>query len=179
MKKTYFIADTHFGHKNIIRYSNRPFASVREMDETLIENWNNKVSKDSTVYHLGDFCFGRTYEDTIRYSSRLNGTIHLIKGNHDKHRQFTHHTFDSIRDIAEINVYGQKITLYHYACRTWNCSHHGAWMLYGHSHGSLQDDPNALSFDVGVDCHNYTPLSFDDVADIMATKKFVSVDHHN
>jgi calcineurin-like phosphoesterase family protein len=62
--------------------------------------------------------------------------------------------------------------------RVWNKSHHGAWHLYGHSHGTLPDDPNALSFDCGVDCHNYTPISFEQVEAIMAKKTFKPIDHH-
>lgn len=175
-----FTSDTHFGHANIIRYCNRPFKSVLEMDECMISNWNQKVSKDDTVYHLGDFAFGRYWEDIDKYRKRLNGKIHLIKGNHDKSKLFFRHGFTNFNwnSFQEIKVQGQDITLCHYALRVWNKSHHGAWHLYGHSHGSLMDDPNSLSFDVGVDCHNYTPLSFDEVAKIMSTKTFKAIDHH-
>ena len=53
----YYIADTHFGHENIMRHCNRPFTSVDEQDEILIKNWNNTVGKNDTVYIIGDFCF--------------------------------------------------------------------------------------------------------------------------
>ncbi|MFK5004710.1 hypothetical protein ACI4AP_29375, partial [Klebsiella pneumoniae] len=72
----------------------------------------------------------------------------------------------------------QRIVLCHYAMEVWNKSHHQAWHLYGHSHGSLPDNPNAKKFDVGVDCHNYTPLSYQDVKNIMARKNFKPFDHH-
>jgi calcineurin-like phosphoesterase family protein len=72
----------------------------------------------------------------------------------------------------------RDITLLHYALRVWNKSHYSSWHLYGHSHGSLPDDPNSMSFDVGIDCHNYTPISFEQVKAIMARKTYVPVDHH-
>lgn len=178
MNEVFFTSDTHFGHANIIRYSNRPFKSVLEMDECLINNWNKKVSKDDIVYHLGDFCFGRFYEDVERYRSKLNGSIHLIKGNHDKFKTLFRNNFASVQNFREEIIFGQKITFCHYAMKVWNCSHYGAWQLYGHSHGSLPDDPSSLSFDVGVDCFNYSPISFGEVQVIMSKKTFKSIDHH-
>lgn len=80
--KYFIISDTHFGHANIIRYCNRPFASVEEMDKALIEKWNSVVSKDDTVIHLGDVGLGsKTYIKNIL--SQLNGNKILIRGNHD------------------------------------------------------------------------------------------------
>lgn len=78
----FITADTHFGHSNIIGYCNRPFSDVKEMDGALIQNWNSVVGKGDVVYHLGDFAMGK--KDFItNIVSRLNGEIHLIKGNHD------------------------------------------------------------------------------------------------
>ncbi len=72
----------------------------------------------------------------------------------------------------------QDIVMLHYSMRVWNKSHHGSWHLYGHSHGTLPDDPNSLSIDVGVDCHNYQPISYDEIKSIMSKKEFKPVDHH-
>ena len=80
--KTFFTSDTHFGHAAIIQYCSRPYKSVEEMNQVLIDNWNSKVKKDDIVYHLGDFIFGGSklwYE----IFSKLNGNIVLIMGNHD------------------------------------------------------------------------------------------------
>ena len=77
----YYIADTHFGHDNIRRLSNRPFNSVEEMDKAIIDNWNRKVTDDDDVYILGDFSYKS--EDPIEYLKKLNGRKHLIVGNHD------------------------------------------------------------------------------------------------
>ncbi len=177
--KYWFTADTHFNHANIIKYCNRPFSDVVEMNETIIKNWNDRVGKDDLVYHLGDFCFGRSDAEFDMYFRRLNGLIVFIKGNHDKLAwQNRSKFYASSASYREIDIKGQDITLCHYAMRVWNKSHHGSWHLYGHSHGSLPDDPNARSFDVGVDCHNYAPIEFEEVARIMAKKNWLPIDHH-
>ncbi len=174
MSKVYFISDTHFGHASIIKYCKRPFSSAQEMDAMLIKYWNETVEPNDTVYHVGDFAFDRHPE---KYLNRLNGTKHLIQGNHDKQPSIKQ-GWASINDYREIRVEGQIIILLHYAMRVWNKSHRGSWMLYGHSHGTLPDDINALSIDVGVDNHNYHPISFNDVKRIMAKKTFKPIDHH-
>lgn len=176
MTNTWFTSDTHFGHTNIIKYSKRPFETAQEMDEAMIRNWNDRVQPDDIVWHLGDFGFS----DSARLQSifdRLNGNKYFCIGNHDKAtRQVKGWKF--FGDYAEITVEGQFMVLSHYAFRVWNRSHKGAYHLYGHSHGSLPDDPNALSFDVGVDCHNYAPISFPEVQRIMKKKNFKPIDHH-
>jgi calcineurin-like phosphoesterase family protein len=175
----WFTADTHFGHANIIKYTKRPFKNTVEMNETIISNWNKAVPEDALVYHLGDFCFGRDDREFDMYFRRLNGLIVFIKGNHDRlawrNRNRFYTSYDSYH---EIKINDQNITLCHYAMKVWNKSHHGAWHLYGHSHGSLPDDKNSLSFDCGVDCHNFTPINFDQVKQIMSKKEFKPIDHH-
>lgn len=81
MSNIFFTSDTHFGHTNILQFCNRPFHSVQEMNEALINNWNNVVRPEDTVYHLGDFAFGgsQLWNDVL---SKLNGHIYLILGNH-------------------------------------------------------------------------------------------------
>lgn len=171
-----FTADTHFGHANIIKYSKRPFRDVHEMDNMLIHNWNAVVGQDDVVYHLGDFSLGS--KPVRYYRDRLNGKIHLIVGNHENKALDDPEAFASVRDYGEINVGGQRIVLLHYGMRVWNKSHHGSWHLYGHSHGSLPDDPNALSCDVGVDCWNYTPVAMHQLKALMAKKTWKPIDHH-
>lgn len=82
MINTFFTSDHHFGHKNILEYEKeyRPFSSLEEMHEVMIERWNNVVRNNDIVYHLGDFCFGR---NNIEIASRLNGKKRIILGNHD------------------------------------------------------------------------------------------------
>lgn len=81
--KIYMISDTHFNHKNIIDYCNRPFKDIDEMNNTIINNWNKIVKKDDIVYHLGDLFLGSKF-DLKDIVDRLNGTIYLIRGNHDR-----------------------------------------------------------------------------------------------
>ena len=170
---TFFTADTHFGHRNIINYINRPFTSVEEMDETLIQNWNNVVQPLDVVYHLGDFCFGNPW----KYLDRLNGYIKFIIGGHDKELSKRIYNKFNDSDMMKKNfIYGnlldviidkQLIVLCHYSMRKWNRSHYGSWHLYGHSHGNLP--PLGLSFDVGVDTNDFYPYSLDDVSNKMKT----------
>lgn len=84
MSNIYFISDTHFGHKNIIPYADRPFTDVLDMQEKLIANWNNTVNKEDIVYHLGDFAWYPSVKNMQPILERLNGTVYLIRGNHDK-----------------------------------------------------------------------------------------------
>jgi len=175
----WFTADTHFGHANIIKYCNRPFKEESEMNKVIIANWNSVVNKNDLVYHLGDFCFGNKDYYFNAFFEQLNGKIILIKGNHDKLSAKNRDKFFAYSDsYREIEVNGQDITLCHYSMRVWNKSHRGSWHLYGHSHGSLADDPNSLSFDCGVDCHNYTPINFEQVKEIMSKKVWKPIDHH-
>ena len=79
----FFTSDLHLGHENCIRLCNRPFSSIEEMDETLIENWNHKVTGKDTVYILGDLIY-RSQKPPEEYLRRLRGKKHLILGNHDR-----------------------------------------------------------------------------------------------
>lgn len=180
MNDVFFTADTHFNHvkcQELFRPTR--FSSLEEMNETIIERWNSKIGKSDRVYHLGDVALGSAVE-CQKILQRLNGQIYLIRGNHE---QVAEHKLCSDRFVWIKNYFGlkigeQKIYLMHYAMRTWNCMHHGSWQLYGHSHGTLQDNPNSLSFDVGVDCWDFYPVSYSEVVAKMATKTFVPVDHH-
>lgn len=170
----FFIADTHFGHANIIKYSNRPFNSVEEMDEILIQNWNSIITKNDTVYHLGDFSFA----GIDLYRRRLNGHINFIKGSHDREGTVVWPRILDI-NIPELkDEYGNQrlIVLCHYAMRSWPLSHYASWHLFGHHHGRLE--PYGLSFDVGVDTNNYFPYSLEEVEKKMATLKPI-VDFRN
>ena len=170
----WFTADTHFGHENVIRYNKRPFSSVEEMDETLIENWNKVIHPDDTIYHLGDFTLlGKGPAKS--YLNSLTGIIHVVPGGHD-HRWIgkdtyttgTGHPVQILPPLQTIKVtlpepyQYQLIVLCHYSLRVWDRSHYGSWHLYGHSHGNLPPLDNSL--DVGVDCWDYQPVSLDMLA---------------
>ena len=182
---TFFTSDQHYGHKNICRFADRPFASVEEMDEALIENHNNTVTNQDTVWFLGDFGFAPTnrLKQILR---RLNGNKNLVLGNHDKQLSKSRSSFigkgllNGIYDYREIYVEKQAIILFHYGMRVWNKHHHGSWHLYGHSHGSLP--PHGKSVDVGVDSKEisdeYRPYAFEEVRQYMRKRTTQEVDHH-
>jgi len=151
----YFTADTHFNHKNIIKYCNRPFKDIDEMNKVLIENWNKKVGKKEIIYHLGDFGFGKLGI----ILDKLNGKIILIKGSHDKSTLKYKDRFIEIATLKEILYKKETITLCHYAMRVWPKSHYNSWHIFGHSHDKLE--PVGKSWDIGADNNNFTPLSFD------------------
>ncbi len=177
----WFTADTHFGHANIIRHCRRPFSSVEEMDETLVRNINARVAASDTLYHVGDFAF-RT-KDPAEYRARIRcRSIVLVLGNHDPQtldgsvKPPFAALFRSVHSLLRIKVQmasaaPQLMVLCHYAMRVWDRAHHGSWHLFGHSHGRLPDDPTIRSWDVGVDRNGFAPLSFDEVAAIMARKQ--------
>ena len=171
---TWFTADTHFGHENVIRYCHRPFTSAAKMDDRLIENWNQTVKPDDIIYHLGDFTLlGK--EPAERYFQHLSGRILVIPGGHD-HRWIGKDTFHSgsghlvqiLSPLHTIKVtllesdQSQLIVLCHYSLRVWDRSHYDSWHLYGHSHGNLP--PLANSLDVGLDCWDYRPVSLGTIA---------------
>jgi calcineurin-like phosphoesterase family protein len=181
----FFTSDHHFNHTNIIRHSNRPFSSLEEMHEQLVSRWNSAVSPRDVVYHLGDFAlsWGKKHDGVVEELLRVcNGRKTLIVGNHDKKAVLRSNLWEAVVPYHELKiglggVHKQRIVMCHYALRTWNQMHRGAWMLHGHSHGSLTD-VGGKTLDVGVDCHNYTPISLEYVREYMSHRQIVSFDHH-
>jgi calcineurin-like phosphoesterase family protein len=173
----WFTSDTHFQHEKIIGYCNRPFKSIEEHDSILIESWNHFVKPTDTVYHLGDFA----WKDQ-RIARKLNGGIHLIRGNHDK--KIIMGIFKSVSDyVKEVTIGDYLLWLSHYSHNVWRKPHKGSIHLYGHSHGTLPDNPHSISMDVGVDyvyklTGLYRPLSFDEILAFMGTKMYEPVDYH-
>lgn len=175
--KIWFTSDTHFGHENIIRFCNRPFDNIEEMNKTLIQNWNAVVKPDDIVFHLGDFAFGGSaiWNTTL---DQLNGDIILIQGNHDRKnlRQGFVKKFLGVYSQLQILVEGQSIYLNHYPflCYGGVYRSNPIWQLFGHVHSgpySTSKDTERLinlfptQYDVGVDNNYYYPASFNEVKD--------------
>lgn len=183
----YFTSDTHFWHKNIISYMNRPYGSVEDMNEGLIKLWNRRIDHDDVVYHLGDFAFCGT-KKAMELFEQLNGTKVLIKGNHDGH-SVTHLPWDDVRDYlckhnwnyfdteGNPQVFHQTIVLCHFPMQSWDRMSHNSWHLHGHCHGTLPDN-GSLRIDVGIDTNGGYPYSLDDIIATMSLRKFVKTDHH-
>jgi len=181
-KKLFFTSDPHFFHKNIIKYCDRPFSSVEEMNASLIYEWNRVVPEDGHVFVLGDVTMGSTTSAIKWVIHQLNGTKYLVIGNHDRKNVTQGHIgsmWENVGDIIELSVEDdeisggyQKLVLCHYPMITWNGSHKGSWQLFGHVHGTLDGSdklsPNQL--DVGVDSHNFAPISYEEVK-VLITKQ--------
>ena len=158
--KVFFTSDLHFGHANVIKYSQRPFSSADEMDAVLVRNWNGVVRARDTVYVVGDLALKRTAQ-LLELLRSLQGHKHLIFGNHDKalrKEPKALELFESVQDLKTVKIQDpdakdgvQRIVLCHFPMLVWDKSHYGAWHLHGHCHGTLPDDPHSLRLDVGVD----------------------------
>lgn len=168
----FYISDLHFGHKNIIRFDNRPYSSIEEMDHALINNWNKVVTDEDTVYILGDISWYNK-DKTLKIIKSLKGKKVLIKGNHDKIDNELSKEFVKIRDYLEIYDSDTKVILCHYPIPFWNGQFRDSVHLYGHVHIThqwnvcenlkaelkrLQDLPMRM-FNVGcmMEYMNYTP----------------------
>ena len=132
----FYIADLHFGHKNIINFDKRPFNSIEEMEDALIKNWNKKVKKGDTTYILGDFHWGKE-PDWIETLDKLNGNKVLIRGNHDL-KQMSRKLKDKflfVKDKYELSDCRKKLILSHYPEMAYKSSYNpNVFMLHGHVH---------------------------------------------
>jgi calcineurin-like phosphoesterase family protein len=161
---THFTADQHWGHEAVIAMCKRPFATVEEMDQAMIANWNAVVAKNDNVWVVGDFAYRTDVKRKRAIFSQLYGSKHLVPGNHDDNDTLSL-PWASIGQIRQIVVDGQKIVLCHYGMRTWPGSRRGAIHLYGHSHGTLPG--NHQSLDVGVDCWDFRPVSLPQIREVL------------
>lgn len=170
----FFTSDPHFYHRNIIRFCNRPFNNVDEMNETLINNWNATVKETDTIFILGDFAFAQ--DSVIRkIINRLAGIKIFIRGNHDK--SLPEDKFITVVDILKLTICEnssyKNFILTHVPLLTWAHRNTGTINLFGHVHfrddynGGIDNDIlsklNPLQYDVGVDLNNFTPISFKEV----------------
>lgn len=168
----YFIADTHFGHENIIRLCNRPFKDVKEMNTYMFQAWNARVKDEDTVYILGDLAFKTNIDDTIKLIHGLKGKKYLIKGNHDgknlKNDKFKE-LFEGVYDIYNLALGNTRIVMCHYPMCEWEGYFRGSYLVYGHIHNTT----NTTAFKVmsnfdkalnaGADIINYTPCTFEEL----------------
>lgn len=180
-EKVWFTADTHFGHKNIIRFCQRPYADVEEMNKAIIDNWNNVVGEDDLVFHLGDFSVGGAAEWT-QLLNQLHGRIFLILGNHDMNNvnQGFMNRFQKVATQILIEIGKQRIYLNHYPFLCYGGAYRNTWQLFGHVHTnkartgldhSRLDMLFPSQYDVGVDNNNYTPVSFQELEQIIITQR--------
>ena len=179
--KIFFTSDQHFGHEHIIKFCDRPFEHVDELNEKMVENWNKVVPSDGLVYHLGDFAWGG-YQVWKKFRERLNGDIILIKGNHDlknltptAHELFKHVVFQ-----MRVEIEGRRVWLNHFPLLCYSGTYRDfngfEYNLFGHVHLSNHASRNngkdtdrclnnlfQTQYDVGVDFNEFTPISWYEV----------------
>lgn len=156
MEKIFMIADTHFGDENIIKFEGRPFKSVKEMNQTMIENWNSVVSDEDTVFVLGDFISDASCLPLI---DNLKGHIKLILGNHD------------ISFVKELKYKGIEIYEYPIVFNNfWILSHEPMYVsenspyanIFGHIHNNpMYLTVSSRSYCVSIERNGYKPICFD------------------
>ena len=180
----WFTSDHHFFHNNIIKYENRPFGSVEEMNRVMIERWNNVVKPKDLVYYVGDLIFSSKVLAS-KIISQLNGDKILIKGNHDKGTDFfLKNGFKSVHDELEIQIGEHKVLLCHYPYRQSEeeiakldykvkyqdrrPENKGKWLVHGHVHSAWKIKGNMIC--CAVENWNYTPVSIDTILQIIEGK---------
>lgn len=185
VNQLYFTSDTHFQHKNILHHCNRPFKSIEEHDATLVENWNKKVPKNGIVFHLGDVAMKFEAKRLNEILTSLNGKIYLIVGNHDvQYLECLKNYFAGIYWQLGLHIGQHSVLLNHnpFLCYA------GAWkekpkaiQLFGHVHSGQYNTTGIdlprmeylfpWQYDVGVDGNNFTPISWNEILEIMNKKK--------
>ena len=158
----FFTSDTHWGHKSIISFSNRPYSLVEEMDEDLIQRWNSKVSSKDTIYHLGDVMWYRKEDQQRRIIDRLNGNIKLILGNHDSDFKYWPSKIELCDPITKLKFDHVTFQLCHYPLLEWDGAFRGAIHLHGHSH-NLWPQTSYRRLDIGVDGNNMYPWELEEI----------------
>ncbi len=180
----YFSSDFHIGHTMAMLGDNAPFATIDEHDEAVFDRVNTMVGPRDRLFFLGDMTLRDGREFLVKTMSRFRAPMHIIWGNHDdglrklveRHPELFPNV-KSAQDVLYLRVNKQKIFLSHYAHRSWRSQQHGSWHLFGHSHGKLDKKPYGKSLDVGLNSHSYHPISFDQVAAMMASRDVESPDH--
>ena len=168
----YFTSDLHFWHKNAITYTSRPFETVEEMNEKLVENWNRTVHKNDEVYILGDVTMVKPNRAS-EIIARLKGRKYLLMGNHDyfaREKQFDPAScgIEWVKMYHEMHWQNRTFVLCHYPFASWNKDSHGSYNLHGHIHSSpdynlLNKGNGRRKYDVGVDANSFTPVSLEQI----------------
>ncbi|MBC8061180.1 MAG: metallophosphoesterase [Clostridiaceae bacterium] len=159
MQKVFMISDMHFGDENIIKYENRPFENAKEMDDRIIENWNNTVSNNDKVFVLGDVSFYNK-EKTTEIIKRLNGYKFLVIGNHDEGNTVSWWKEIGFDEVSRYPIIYNKFYILSHEPLYLNEN-----MPYANIHGrihKLKYDSKQF-FNVSVECINYTPIDFENI----------------
>ena len=166
----YYVGDLHFGHQSAIKFDNRPFSSVEEMDQILIELWNKKIGNKDLVYVVGDFAYRNT-KSFDWYLKQLKGKKYLIIGNHDN-KLLKDSTaisyFEGVDKMCHVKDDGKNICICHYPLAEWNGMYHGTYHVYGHIHNSTNATFQFMrtldrALNCGVAINGYAPVTFQEM----------------
>lgn len=175
-------SDLHFGHENIIRYCNRPWSTVEEMDNALITNWNSVVKAEDEVFELGDFTFHKDPAKIAQILKRLNGTIYHLNGNHDqwlRRNPELGNRFAWIKDYFELKYNKAHLVFFHFPIAAWHKAHHGSIQIHGHEHGNFDhENVGKRRIDVGADPQGYFPVTLDSIIEKMRKIPHMEMGHH-
>lgn len=185
--RTWFTADLHHMHDNIVVFTDRPYATVDEMHDAFRETWNRHVKPQDRVFVIGDVSFEKTGVRAEAWIKSLNGQKFLVAGNHDYSDGVKKSIqWNWVKDYADIRVDGDRVILFHFPILSWHQMHRGSYHLHGHCHGGLRLPwrlRNARILDVGVDavvrwCGEYRPVEWNEIKAHLADKRATSVDYH-
>ena len=187
MTTKWFTSDLHHMHKRIVEFTNRCKDTTQsEHDDWLIELWNSQVAAGDLVYHLGDFSFGKKYDDIASFLRKLNGQKIFIKGNHDDRKVLDNLAVSGLiqawYDYKEIKLADKSVCLFHFPISSWHKQGYGSLHLHGHSHGNFTDGKGKI-LDVGLDSaynifgkHRF--FSEQSVLEYMQSREVHVADHH-
>lgn len=149
----YYTADLHFGHKNILSFTNRnEYTSVEEMDTLILDTINNTVNKEDTLYILGDVALGG-FTNATTLLGKIKCKVLIVPGNHDTLKALTKYeklsNVSILKELHETKLAGKKVVLCHYPLAEWNGYFRGSYHLYGHTHANFEN--RGKSLDVGWD----------------------------
>lgn len=190
MKNIYFYSDPHFGHKNVIKYDNRPFKDIQDMNNKLIDKYNKVVKNDDLVIWVGD-CFFTRMDSAQNIMNSLNGTKVLVRGNHDKGtNKFYRLGFDLVCDEMQLKIDGKKVIIKHYPYNPnfWirlklflrgrrikyldrAPKNEGHWLIHGHVHGNSWNVKDKM-INVSANMNNYMPVSIKKIEKIIMSANY-------
>ena len=178
----FFTSDHHFGHYNVIKYCNRPFTSVQQMDEIMILKWNETVLPEDEIYYLGDFAMKSFLVPKIL--PRLNGRKYLIMGNHDRcfkgnsdkwNQFYTDAGFECLVREQQMDIAGQPVRLHHFPYQNPNDPDQryfeyrpkddGGWLLHGHVHNRWKTKGKQIN--VSVEVWDFKPVPMSEIENII------------
>ena len=175
----YYTSDLHFWHERAITFCNRPFKSVEEMNNTLIQNWNNRVTKDDIVYFLGDFGITKNLNDVnkvLQCMKRLKGRKVWIQGNHDARLIKNPEACSLFEDISiykKIVDEGREVILMHYPIECWERMNYGSYHVHGHIHNRVVTNISNR-FNAGVDVNKYKPVTLKELIENSLVNKIAN-----